>query len=42
MFNYDVPKYSKSRQFVLGQDQDLEQVLRVLKPFAEMLKEADE
>ncbi len=32
-----VPRYGKSRQFVLGQDQDLEQVLKIMKHLAELL-----
>jgi predicted type IV restriction endonuclease len=32
------PRYGKSRQFVLGQDHDLDQVLQILKRLAEMLK----
>lgn len=32
------PQYGKSRQFVLGQDHDLDQVLQILKRLAEMLK----
>ena len=34
----EVPFYGRSRQFVLGQDRDLEQVLQVLKHLAEILK----
>ena len=30
----DEPRYRRSRQFVLGQDNDLEQVLRILKHLA--------
>jgi predicted type IV restriction endonuclease len=32
-----VPRYGRSRQFVLGQDHDLDQVLQVLKHLAEIL-----
>ena len=32
-----VPRYGRSRQFVIGQDQDLAQVLKVLKHLAEIL-----
>ncbi|MGC1310288.1 MAG: restriction endonuclease subunit R [Phormidesmis sp.] len=38
----EVPRYGRSRQFVLGQDQDLEQVLQVLKHLAEVLKATGE
>lgn len=33
----DVPRYGRSRQFVLGQDHDLEQVLQILKRLAEIV-----
>jgi predicted type IV restriction endonuclease len=33
----EVPRYGRSRQFVLGQDHDLDQVLQVLKHLAEIL-----
>ncbi|NES23022.1 MAG: restriction endonuclease subunit R [Symploca sp. SIO3E6] len=33
----DVPRYAKSRQFVLGQDDDLEKVLQILKQLAEVV-----
>ncbi len=33
-----VPHYGKSRQFVLGQDQDLEQVLKIMKHLAGLLR----
>ncbi|MEM8503743.1 MAG: type I restriction endonuclease [Cyanobacteria bacterium P01_D01_bin.1] len=33
----EVPRYGKSRQFVLGQDQDLAQVLKIMKHLAERL-----
>ena len=33
------PKYAKSRQFILGQDQDLEQVLKIFKHLAEIVAE---
>ncbi|MEA5466848.1 type I restriction endonuclease [Leptothoe sp. PORK10 BA2] len=33
----EVPRYGRSRQFVLGQDHDLEQVLQVLKHLARIL-----
>ncbi len=36
-----VPRYGRSRQFVLGQDQDLDQVLQVLKHLAEILASAN-
>jgi hypothetical protein len=32
-----VPRYGRSRQYILGQDHDLEQVLQVLKHLAEIL-----
>ncbi len=32
--------YGRSRQFILGQDQDLEQVLRILKHLADLLSQA--
>jgi hypothetical protein len=32
-----VPRYGRSRQYILGQDQDLEQVLQVLKHLADIL-----
>ena len=35
----EVPRYGRSRQFVLGQDQDLERVLQVLKRLTATLKE---
>jgi hypothetical protein len=38
----EVPRYGRSRQYILGQDHDLEQVLQVLKHLAEILKETDE
>ena len=34
----EVPQYARSRQFVLGQDQDLEQVLQVLKHLASLIE----
>ncbi len=33
----DVPRYARSRQFVLGQDNDLERVLQILKRLAELV-----
>jgi hypothetical protein len=33
----DVPHYARSRQFVLGQDHDLERVLQILKRLAEIV-----
>jgi hypothetical protein len=33
----EVPHYARSRQFVLGQDHDLEQVLQILKRLAEIV-----
>ncbi|NET58686.1 MAG: hypothetical protein F6K47_21785 [Symploca sp. SIO2E6] len=33
----DVPRYAKSRQFVLGQDDDLEKVLQIMKQLAEVV-----
>jgi hypothetical protein len=33
----EVPRYGRSRQYILGQDQDLEQVLQVLKHLADIL-----
>jgi hypothetical protein len=33
----EVPRYGRSRQYILGQDHDLEQVLQVLKHLAEIL-----
>jgi hypothetical protein len=35
----EVPRYGRSRQFVLGQDHDLEQVLQIMKHLAEILSE---
>lgn len=34
-----VPRYAKSRQFVLGQDHDLERVLQILKRLAEIVRQ---
>ncbi|MEL7226541.1 MAG: restriction endonuclease subunit R, partial [Cyanobacteria bacterium J06576_12] len=36
-----VPRFSKSRQFVLGQDHDLETILQVLKHLATLLEGTD-
>ncbi|GBE93064.1 restriction endonuclease subunit R [Nostoc cycadae] len=33
----DVPRYGRSRQFILGQDHDLERVLQILKRLAEIV-----
>jgi predicted type IV restriction endonuclease len=33
----DVPRYARSRQFILGQDHDLERVLQILKRLAEII-----
>lgn len=33
----DVPRYGRSRQFILGQDRDLERVLQILKRLAEIV-----
>lgn len=33
----DVPRYARSRQFVLGQDHDLERVLQILKQLANLV-----
>ncbi len=35
----EVPRYARSRQFVLGQDCGLEQVLRILKRLAEIVRQ---
>jgi hypothetical protein len=35
----EVPRYARSRQYILGQDQDLEQVLQVLKHLAAIISE---
>ncbi len=34
----DIPRYGRSRQFVLGQDHDLERVLQILKHLAEAIR----
>ncbi|MBD2461332.1 restriction endonuclease subunit R [Oscillatoria sp. FACHB-1407] len=34
----DVPRYGRSRQFVLGQDHDLDRVLQILKRLAEIVE----
>lgn len=33
----DVPRYARSRQFVLGQDHDLERVLQIMKQLANIV-----
>ena len=35
----DVPRYARSRQFILNQDNDLERVLQILKRFAEIISQ---
>ncbi len=35
----EVPRYARSRQFILGQDHDLERVLQILKRLAEIVGE---
>lgn len=38
----DGPRWGRSRQFILGQDHDLEQVLKILKHLAEILGEVSD
>jgi hypothetical protein len=38
----EVPRYARSRQFVLGQDQDLNRVLQILKGLAAIVKQQRE
>ena len=37
LLNQDIPRYARSRQFVLGQDHDLDRVLQILKRLAEIV-----